>query len=152
MNAICVDDEELILTRTVSLVNKTKLFDNVRAFMEPEEAISYLDKDHAELALLDIDMPQMGGLELAEKLKEKNPGIKVIFLTGYSEYAIDAYAMHATGYLLKPVGYDKLLSELQYALGSAAGTAQAPENSEKANRVKIETFGYYNILVEARGL
>lgn len=150
MNAICVDDEELILTRTVSLVNKTKLFDNVRAFMEPEEAISYLDKDHAELALLDIDMPQMGGLELAEKLKEKNPGIKVIFLTGYSEYAIDAYAMHATGYLLKPVGYDKLLSELQYALGSAAGTAQAPENSEKANRVKIETFGYYNILVDGK--
>ncbi len=150
MNAICVDDEELILTRTVSLVNKTKLFDNVRAFMEPEEAISYLDKEHAELALLDIDMPQMGGLELAEKLKEKNPGIKVIFLTGYSEYAIDAYAMHATGYLLKPVGYDKLLSELEYALGSAAATARAPEDSEKAHRVKIETFGYFNILVDGK--
>ena len=150
MNAICVDDEELILARTVSLMKKTKLFNNVESFMEPEEAIEYLDTTPVDLALLDIDMPQMGGLELADSLKKKNPGIKVIFLTGYSEYAVDAYAMHATGYLLKPVGYERLLSELEYALntyGEGTGTRSTAENKA---RVKVETFGYFNILVDGK--
>ena len=59
MNAICVDDEELILQRTASLVKKTNLFDNVEAFNEPKEAIEYLNKTPASLAFLDIDMPEM---------------------------------------------------------------------------------------------
>ena len=115
MKAICVDDEGLILARTVSLVKKTKIFDDVRSFMDSTEALAYVGRESVDLALLDIDMPEMGGLKLASNLKEKCPDIKVIFLTGYSEYAVDAYAMHASGYLLKPVGYDKLLSEIKYA-------------------------------------
>ena len=150
MKAICVDDEELILQRTASLVKKTNMFDAVEAFNEPSEAIAYCDCTPVELALLDIDMPQMGGLELAENLKRKCPGIKIIFLTGYSEYAIDAYAMHATGYLLKPIGYEKLLSELEYAMETAAPAA-APEMEVSAkHNIKVETFGYFNILVDGK--
>lgn len=150
MNAICVDDEALILARTVSLVKKTKLFDSVESFMDPYDAIDYLDETSVELALLDIDMPQMGGLELAEKLKGKNPDIKVIFLTGYSEYAVDAYAMHATGYLLKPVSYEKLVSELEYALQSVNLASGSSAESKDTPRVKVETFGYFNILVDGK--
>ena len=152
MNAICVDDEELILQRTASLVKKTNLFDNVEAFNEPKEAIEYLNKTPASLAFLDIDMPEMGGLELAENLKRKCPDIKIIFLTGYSEYAIDAYAMHATGYLLKPVGYDKLLSEIEYALKSAETKVVSSETAqiEEKAKVKVVTFGFFNILVDGK--
>ncbi len=152
MNAICVDDEELILARTVSLVKKTEIFDKVESFSEPSEAIAYLDKTAVDLALLDIDMPQMGGLELANNLKKKNPDIKIIFLTGYSEYAVDAYAMHATGYLLKPVGFDKLQSEIEYALSSGiqASAASAEASIQSSPKVKVETFGYFNILVGDR--
>ena len=150
MNAICVDDEALILARTVNLVKKTKLFENVESFMDPYDAIDYLDSASVTLALLDIDMPQMGGLELAQKLKEKNPDIKVIFLTGYSEYAVDAYALHATGYLLKPVSYDKLVSELEYALQTAGSASESATKSIDAPRVKVETFGYFNILVDGK--
>ncbi len=150
MNAICVDDEELILQRTASLVKKTNFFDNVEAFSEPKEAIEYLDKTPASLAFLDIDMPEMGGLELAENLKRKCPDIKIIFLTGYSEYAIDAYAMHATGYLLKPVGYDKLLSEIEYALESVSTKEKEVVSAESAPKVKVVTFGFFNILVDGK--
>ena len=154
MNAICVDDEGLILSRTVSLVKKTGKFDNVESFMEAKEALAYLDENTADLALLDIDMPEMGGLELAAKMKEKCPGIRIVFLTGYSEYAVDAYAMHATGYLLKPIGYNKLLEEIEYALntpvsGQDAGPV-ADVSSKSAHRVKVETFGYFNILVDSK--
>ncbi len=150
MNAICVDDEELILARTVSLMKKTNRFDKVESFMEPSEAIAYLDTTPVDLAILDIDMPEMGGLELAGKLKEKRPNIKVIFLTGYSEYAIDAYAMHATGYLLKPIGYDKLVSELDYALESTDRGSKSDDSEPEVPKVKVETFGYFNILVDGK--
>ena len=151
MRAICVDDEELILQRTVSLVKKTNIFDDVESFMEPVEALEYLDNAKADLALLDIDMPEMSGIELATNIKKRCPNIKIIFLTGYSEYAVDAYAMHATGYLLKPIGYDKLLSELEYALESSpANTSSDSSEGESAPKVKVETFGYFNILVDGK--
>jgi two-component SAPR family response regulator len=150
MNAICVDDEELILSRTVSLVKKTNIFKNVEGFSDALEALAFLDTEKADIALLDIDMPQMGGLELATNIKLKCPDIKIIFLTGYSEYAVDAYAMHATGYLLKPVGYDKLLSEIEYAVGSAGTTAGNTESATASPGVKVETFGFFNVLVDGR--
>lgn len=154
MRAICVDDEELILSRTVSLVKKTEIFDSVESFTDALEALEYLDAFKADLALLDIDMPEMGGLELATNIKNKCPGIKIIFLTGYSEYAIDAYAMHATGYLLKPVSYEKLLSEIEYALGTAGSDISQSEvaSGVAAKRVKVETFGFFNILVDGKPL
>ncbi len=148
MKAICVDDEGLILARTVSLVEKTRIFDSIESFMDAEEALEYLDMDKADLALLDIDMPGMTGLELAGKMKKKNPDIKIIFLTGYSEYAVDAYAMHATGYLLKPVSYDKLVEELNYALERTGNNSSSKD--KKASKVKVETFGYFNILVDGK--
>ncbi len=154
MNAICVDDEGLILSRTVSQVRKTGKFDTVESFMDPNEALEYLDTTQVDLALLDIDMPQMGGLELAARMKDKCPGIRVIFLTGYSEYAVDAYAMHATGYLLKPIGYDRLLSEIEYAL-NPTDAAEGADNTGRtssagAHKIRIETFGYFNILVDSK--
>ncbi len=154
MKAICVDDEELVLFRTVSLVKKTKIFDSIESFTDAFEALSYLDEDTADIALLDIDMPGMKGIDLASNMKEKCPGIKVIFLTGYSEYAVDAYALHASGYLLKPIAYDRLLSEIEYALESGSvssdGTSSGMGEKIEAARVKVETFGYFNVLVDGK--
>ena len=151
MKAVCVDDEELVLFRTVSLVKKTKKFDEIASFTDALEALDFLDDEKVDLALLDIDMPGMKGIDLAANMKKKCPDIKVIFLTGYSEYAVDAYAMHASGYLLKPIGYDRLVSEIEYAMDSPkpsfAGTDTAISSSK---RVKVETFGYFNVLVDGR--
>lgn len=154
MNVICVDDEELVLMRTVSLVKKTGKFDNVESFTDAIEALESLDDYEADLALLDIDMPGMRGLDLASNMKKKCPGIKVIFLTGYSEYAVDAYAMHATGYLLKPISYDRLLSEIEFALDEGGTEVQLRTNKSSGAplRVRVETFGFFNILVDGKPL
>ncbi len=154
MNVICVDDEELVLMRTVSLVKKTGKFDNVESFTDALEALESLDDYDADLALLDIDMPGMRGLDLASNMKKKRPGIKVIFLTGYSEYAVDAYAMHATGYLLKPISYDRLLAEIEFALGEGGTEAQLRTSKSSGGplRVRVETFGFFNILVDGKPL
>ena len=150
MRAICVDDEELILARTVFQVKKTKIFDSVESFMDASEALAYLDSEKAELALLDIDMPEIGGLELAAGMKKKCPDIRIIFLTGYSEYAVDAYAMHATGYLLKPIAYTRLLSEIEYALEDQGGGKSGKKKEKPGAKVRVETFGYFNILADGK--
>ena len=104
MRIMCVDDEELILRMTVSLCEDLPQTDDVVGFTDPREALEWLeDGQSVDLALLDIDMPDMDGLILATKIKEIWPDTAIIFLTGYSEFAVQAFAIHADGYLLKPI-------------------------------------------------
>ena len=117
MNILCVDDEVLLLNLTVSLCKELPDVTEVTGFWQPQEALAWA-KDHApDVALLDIDMPGMSGLELAKGLKEAHPDTAVIFLTGYAQYAVDAFAMHASGYLLKPVDKARLAEEIAFAAG-----------------------------------
>ena len=116
MRAICVDDEELVLRLTISLCELSPLVDEAKGFTRAAEVLSYLEENRADIAILDVDMPDMDGISLAMKIKEKRPEIAVIFLTGYSQYAVDAFAIHASGYLLKPVSRERLFSEIEYAL------------------------------------
>ena len=87
-------------------------------------------------------MPEIDGITLAARIKQTRPETAILFLTAYKEYAFDAYAVHPTGYLLKPVSQEKLASEVRYACG---GTRQ----STKAH-VQIKTFGTFDVYVDER--
>ncbi len=79
------------------------------------EALSKIIADEPELLLLDIDMPEMTGTELAAILKKmKNPPL-IIFTTAYSEYAVEAFKVQAVGYLLKPIDEKELSEAVAYA-------------------------------------
>ena len=142
MKAICVDDEEMILDLTVSFLEESGLFDKVRGFSTGNEAIDYMDKDEVAIALLDVDMPEMNGMTLAKKIREKDPQIAIIFLTGYSQYAVEAFSIHADGYLLKPVIKDKLIEEVKYILDS--------RTTEAEYLVTARTFGNFDIYVNGK--
>ena len=79
MNAICVDDEAQVLNHIVSSCQKIKLLEEVKGFTRPQDALDWLAEHPVDLALLDIDMPGMSGLELAQKKKKNYPDISVIF-------------------------------------------------------------------------
>ncbi len=145
MKAICVDDEKLILDRNVSLVEKMDEIDEVMGFTSAVKALDWV-KTHVgvEIALLDIDMPDMNGLMLAAKIKEVSSETAIIFLTGYSEYALKAFELHAKGYLMKPVNADKLKEEISYALSSVAREKEAGKNSH----IYVKTFGLFDVLVD----
>ena len=66
-----------------------------------------------DIAFLDIDMPVINGMMLAKKLKTVNPKVNIIFVTAYNEYALEAYKLHASGYVNKPVNADKIKEELE---------------------------------------
>ena len=133
MKIICVDDEQLILKLVVRMCEKLPQISEAVGFSSSNEALEYLKENDADIALLDIEMPKINGITLAEKIKEQNPDISVIFLTGYPQYALDAFRIHASGYILKPIERQNLEAEIDYVLHSKEKT--------KYPQVFAKTFG-----------
>ncbi len=145
MNVICIDDEQLIMTMIVSMCEEMEEIDEVKGFTSSIEALKYAIAHGADIAVVDIDMPDMSGLVFAERLKERLPAIKIIFVTGYSEFAIEAFAIHASGYLMKPVEKDKLQAEIRYTM--------APESTQKKPaHISVKTFGYFDVFIDGEVL
>lgn len=142
MRAICVDDEPLITDYVVSLCRELPQIDEVQGFLLAREALDWLKEHPVDLVLLDINMPDMNGLALAAEIKRCRPDTAIIFLTGYSEYAVKAFELHVSGYLLKPVNREKLAAEVAYALSSRAPAPRA--------RLLVQTFGSFDIFVDGK--
>ena len=143
MNILCVDDESLVLQYTVAMIREVMPRDTrISWYTNSASALEWAASNKVDLALLDIDMPVMNGLELASELRRIDPSVAVIFLTGYSEYAVDAFSMHVSGYLLKPVNRDKLAEEISYAMESRE--SRPPEGSS----IKAICFGGFDLFVE----
>ena len=144
MNAICVDDEAQVLKYTVSSCQKLQMLDDVRGFTQPREALHWVAANPVDLALLDIDMPDMTGLELAGEIRKLRPHISIIFITAFSQYALSAFDVHPTSYLLKPFDQARLAREVEYALSVRA--------SKQTAHIMVHTFGHFEILVDGQTL
>ena len=138
-----MDDEALILGLTVSMLRELPGAPEVEGFRLAPEALRWLKDNDADIALLDINMPEIDGLTLAARVKELRPDIAIIFLTGYSEYAVDAFGLHASGYLLKPVSPERLAAEIDYAMAGRQ-TKNSPPH------IVVRTFGEFDVLVDGR--
>ncbi|RGC80886.1 response regulator [Hungatella hathewayi] len=140
MRFLAVDDEPLMLKGLVSALHSARPEAEVLPFRWPEDALEELKNQPADVAFLDIQMGGMTGLQLAMELKKIKPDIHVIFVTGYSQYAVDAFAIHATGYLLKPVEKEDIERELTFIYG---------EQKSKSH-VQVKTFGGFEIFVDGQ--
>lgn len=108
MKAILIDDEPLALQyleRQLEKNGKLEVVDTFTRF-EVQKKIELLN--NINITFLDIEMPEMNGLEMAEKILEINPNIVIIFITAYNNYAIQAFELNALDYLLKPVRTERL--------------------------------------------
>jgi len=138
---MCVDDEPLILQLTGSLIEAMEEKPSVETFSDPLEALEWVKGNGIDIALLDIDMPGMNGLVLAAEIKKLRPDANIIFLTGYAKYAVDAFAMHATGYLMKPISEDRLYSEIRFAM-------KVSETEVRTAHIEARTFGNFDLIVD----
>ena len=146
MRIICVDDEELVLQLTVSMCRNLSEDYEVEGFSRAKDALAAMDEESTDIALLDIDMPDMNGITMALRIKEKHPDTAIIFLTGFSQYAVDAFAMHASGYLLKPVSRERLSAEIEFALLNRENSASIASPTH----IFIKTFGNFDVFVDGQ--
>lgn len=135
MVAIAVDDEALMLRALVSAVSSSSDISKVVQFSDCEEALNYVKDNPVNVAFLDINMRGMGGLALAEKIIGYKPNCKIVFCTGYEEYAIPAFKLHASGYLMKPISKEDVQKEIDNIKGV--------RNKEKLLEVKC--FGNFEV-------
>ena len=140
MRIVCVDDEQIVLELTVSLCEELRQKPEVAGYQNAEDALCDIAGSKTDIAILDINMPHMDGLELAAKIKEESPDTSIIFLTGYEYYAVDAFRLHASGYLMKPVNRDCLQAEVNYAL-------EEKNPVPKPTEIVIRTFGEFDVFV-----
>ncbi len=144
MRALCVDDALPILEDTVAMCRKLPQITSVTGFTRPREALEWLVTHPVDLALLDIDMPEINGLMLAERLKRCHPDAAVIFLTAFQQYAVQAVKLRASGYLLKPVSLEDLKEEVDYACSQ--------KGERPSGHIVVKTFGNFEIFVDGETL
>ncbi|MFO7830241.1 MAG: LytTR family DNA-binding domain-containing protein [Bacteroidales bacterium] len=106
MNCIVIDDEPYALNLIKDYVLKTPYLDLKEAFSDPFKALTFLSNNHVDLIFLDINMPDLSGIQLLESLPYQP---KVIFTTAYPEYGAESYNYNAIDYLLKPIKYERFL-------------------------------------------
>jgi two-component system, LytTR family, response regulator len=141
LHAIVVDDESAALKwfERVASTHEELSVDGVLLYAE--DALAFVKKNAVDVAFLDIEMPQLSGLELAELLMDADPYIKVIFVTAYNQYALDAFRTHAIGYLLKPLDSDELSEQLKLLID---WHRQKPEHNS-VRHLSVKCFGQFAV-------
>lgn len=140
MKIIIVDDEEPAVKTLIKIINKIKPESEVNGFTSPTKALEFLQRNPADVVFLDIEMYGLNGIELAKKFKDECNNINIIFVTGYSEYALEAVSLRASGYLLKPVSEEKIIEELE--------NLRNPIEKSSNHRIRVQTFGNFEIFVD----
>lgn len=124
LKAILIDDEAIALDVLDIVLNEAGGVEVVGKFLNAGEALAAVAGLQPDLIFLDIEMPGMNGLAAAEKLCAAYGGARVIFVTAYQQYAVDAFDTGAIGYLLKPVSKQRLLRTLERFTGDKARLEQ----------------------------
>ena len=103
MKIIAVDDEPAAVELLADEIKTAVPGAQVISFQFPDDVMKYAKENSFDVAFLDIEMPQMNGISLAKRLKSLDPALNIIFVTAYRNFGVEAFEMHASGYLLKPV-------------------------------------------------
>ena len=129
MTCIIVDDEPLAVKLIESYVAKTPDLKLLGSYTDSVEAITAIKENPADLLFLDIQMPDINGMELARLIPEKT---RVIFTTAFKEYAFESYEVSALDFLLKPIRYNKFIADVEKARKwFSHETESAPAPSER---------------------
>lgn len=142
MKIIYVDDEKPAIDNFRLTVANFPEIGELHTFQRGEEALNYAGEHMVDAAFLDMEMPGIHGLELAKALKAKDPNIRVIFVTAFSQYALEAWSVDATGYLLKPYTASDIRKEL----------SKCTYKPLPSHRVVIETMPTLTVTVDGSPL
>lgn len=139
MKTLIVDDRQLAVNALVQTMKEIDPDGKHVGLISSHEAISFLKSHDVDVAFLDVEMPDMNGLLLAQNLKEICPNLNLVFVTGHVEYAYDSYKLFASGYLMKPASVEDVKAVLE--------NLRNPLHKSQS-RVYVRCFGNFEIFVD----
>lgn len=144
MKFLTVDDEQAALDILNRALLEAQPDAELQSFSYISEALAQVqEKDfHPDVAFLDIEMPGMSGLEAAKRIREISPRTNIVFVTAYSDYALDAFPLHPSGYLVKPATAEKVrleLSNLRY-----------PVQPDQTCMLRVRCFGSFEVFANGK--
>lgn len=147
LTCIIVDDEPLAVRLLESFVNKTPGLQLLASYTDSVEAVTAIQNSQADLLFLDIQMPDINGMEIA---RMKPEAMRVVFTTAFSEYALESYEVSAIDFLLKPIRYNKFLVAVEKArqwfahtTGPAPSTTDSSQEEQPSDTLFIRVDGEY---------
>ena len=152
IRVLLIDDEETLLEYLAKRLLKMGFI--VRATFSGEEAVQAAEQEHFDVAVVDLKMPEMDGVETQRRLKEVQPFLQCIVLTGHGsvESALESGQQEAFDYLMKPVDYDKLVEAIRkaYQKKVALQDTKFREQVEEIYRAGLGAHGIRKAMKELR--
>ncbi|OQB12077.1 MAG: Transcriptional regulatory protein YehT [Firmicutes bacterium ADurb.Bin193] len=142
IKSIIVDDEWYTLEDIKEMAEDTGFIEVCGTYENPLVALSECKKLMPQVAFVDIEMPEIDGLTLAERLLEINPSLQIVFITAYSQYAVQAFEINALDYVMKPVVRERFIK--------MAEKVRKTVRTEKtiAQNIHIQCFGGFNVKID----
>lgn len=144
LKILALDDEPIALYEITKSIKEAVSDCEIKSFDEPEDALDEIMERGfiPDIAFLDIEMPRITGIEMAKRIRENCKNTKIVFVTGFSQYAIEAYNIHARGYLMKPPTAEKVKAEIENSFENI----NAPIKSYK--KIRIRCFGNFEVFAD----
>ena len=139
LKTVVVDDEQRALGRLSRLVEQSEHLSLAGSFTDPLEAMTFIAGEEVDVVFLDIEMPEKNGLEMAGQIFEIKPHIDVVFVTAYDQYALTAFQVYASGYLLKPIDPD----EVEKQVAAIMRRRQTKRELSPVRRLHVRCLGTF---------
>lgn len=142
IGAVIVDDEILSINNLSNMLIESDIVELKGRFTSAKEALFNIEKMDIDVIFLDIEMREMNGMDFASEVNKINENIKIIFVTAFNQYAVDAFEVSAVDYLMKPVRKERLYKTLRKI------SAKDKPSTNKKWDIKVNCFGKF--VVEGR--
>jgi Response regulator containing CheY-like receiver and SARP domains len=140
MRAVIIDDEYPAIDELKYFLLKNNA-EVIGAFTEPFEGLDFIRREKPDAVFLDIDMPEISGIELGIRIQETLPRVTVIFVTAYPQYALEAYKAHPVDYIMKPVEEERFSQTMRFIEHNFE-----LHNKQKTRPAQVLCFGEFAVI------
>lgn len=149
LRAVLIDDEPIIVEELAMLLQEDQRIELVGTYTDPLQLLLDLPALKPDCIFLDIEMPGLSGIELAEKLLAEAEDYEIVFVTAYNHYAAQAFDVNAIDYILKPVRAERIRKAVDKL---TARVSLKPKPSVKAMNCSIRCFGAFEVTVGQKAI
>ncbi|GGH87924.1 two-component SAPR family response regulator [Pullulanibacillus pueri] len=148
MKITLLDDEPLALSYLEHQLNKIENLEIIAKFTNPHDFETFILNENVDIAFMDIHLPEINGIELADKILQTKPQINIVFITAFDDYALEAFELNALDYIMKPVQMKRLLK----TINRIKDRLEIPPIASAPKILRLNLFKHFSMESEERQL